>query len=61
MAIIAPVENGKVVEDTTKANKKDDKNTADKEMFLKLWHTERRLGKLKNTLKKLQNVLKCLN
>lgn len=36
MAIIAPVENGKVVEDTTKANKKDDKNTADKEMFLKL-------------------------
>ena len=36
MAIIAPIENGKVVEDTTKANKKDDKNTADKEMFLKL-------------------------
>lgn len=36
MAIIAPIENGKVVEDTTKANKRDDKNTADKEMFLKL-------------------------
>lgn len=36
MAIIAPVENGKVVEDTTKSAKKDNKNTADKEMFLKL-------------------------
>ncbi|MDD6193468.1 MAG: flagellar hook capping FlgD N-terminal domain-containing protein [Lachnospiraceae bacterium] len=36
MAIIAPVENGKVVEDTTKSTKKDNQNTADKEMFLKL-------------------------
>lgn len=36
MAIIAPVENGKVVEDTTKNTKKDNQNTADKEMFLKL-------------------------
>ena len=36
MAIIAPVENGKVVEDTTQSTKKDNKNTADKEMFLKL-------------------------
>ena len=36
MAIIVPVDDGKVVEGTQQKDKKDEKNTADKEMFLKL-------------------------
>lgn len=36
MAIIAPVDNGKIVEDNTQSSKKTDKNSSDKEMFLKL-------------------------
>lgn len=36
MAIIQPIENGKVVDQTQGKNKTENKNTADKEMFLKL-------------------------